>query len=116
MPLFLVSSVIDEGISRHRVRLVEAQPALAVAQSMLDRPDACQDLIGYTRPLILSDGTRGVQMGYHDKMLGESIDAPGMTAERLLELIQLTQVDGDSYAQVRITPLTIVPLPSKEMP
>jgi hypothetical protein len=36
MPLFLVSSGIDEGIAPSRVRLGEAQSALAIAQAMLD--------------------------------------------------------------------------------
>jgi hypothetical protein len=35
MPLFLVSSVLDEGISSNHVRLVEAESALAVAQSLI---------------------------------------------------------------------------------
>jgi hypothetical protein len=115
MPFFLVSSVIDEGISPNRVRLVEAESALAVAQAMLDRPDAWADLIGYTRPVVLSHGQWGAQIGYHEKTLGEYLQDPGMTAERLLELIQLTHVDGDSYAQGRITPLRVEPLPSKGM-
>ena len=116
MPLFPVSSVVDEGISPSRLRLVEAESALAVAQTMLDRPDAWTDLIDYTRPLVLSHGQWGVQIGYQEKTLWEYIQEPGMTAERLLDLIQLTRVDGDSYAQVRITPLAIVPLPGKEAP
>jgi hypothetical protein len=113
MSLFLVTSVLDEGISSNQVRLVEAESALAVAQSLIDRPDAWADFLGYTRPMILSHGHWGVQSGYQDKTLAEYLREPGMTAARLLELINLTRVDGDSYAQVRILPLAVEPLPTK---
>ena len=111
MPLFLVSKVYDEGLYPDDLRLVEAADMTAVAQSMLDHPATWKTLLGYARPVIWSHGDHGVVVGHTDKTLWDYISDSETTADQLLTLISRTHVDGDSYAQVRITPLAVATLP-----
>jgi len=87
MPLFLITSLYDEGISPNLVRVVEAESALAVAAHMLHHSDSW----GY----------------FLYRSFGQDLPLGILTPEELLERIQHTSVDGDSTAQLRITPLVV---------
>lgn len=87
MPLFLITSLYDEGISPNLLRVVEAESELAIAQHMLEHPDQW----GYF-----------LYRSFHQELIGLSF-----TPAQLLERIEQTQVDGDSVAQLRITEVTV---------
>ena len=91
MPLYLISSVCDDGVDENSFRLVEAASALAVAQDMLDNPFAWESLLQNTE--LWWNLTR-----YEDKY-GEPLD---WTAAELLDKIEATWVDGGSRNEVRI--------------
>ncbi|GAA6622594.1 hypothetical protein [Scytonema sp. NUACC26] len=96
MPLFLVTSLIDEGMYENNFRVVEAQSKLEIAQHMLDHPQQWENYFCIAYPRNWRDRTFNV---------GTLIDCarnPDMTAERFLELIDMTEVDGDSELQLRI--------------
>ena len=87
MPLFLITSLYDEGISPNLVRVVEAESALAIAVHMLHHSN---------------------QWGYFIcRSFGQDLPLGILTPEELLERIQRTYIDGDSSAQLRITPITV---------
>ena len=87
MPLYLITSLYDEGISPNNFRLVEADSALAVAAHMLAHPQQWNFFL--------------VRAFDEDLPLGI------LTPETLLEKVNRTYVDGDSGAQLRITPITV---------
>lgn len=106
MPLFLVTSVDDEGIYDGRFRLVDAPSAAAVAQQMLDHP--------FHWETILSNTGLWWDLTCYERRHGEPL---GWTAEELLERIAETHVDGDSRNQVRISPIDYIeriPTPPNE--
>jgi hypothetical protein len=90
MPLFLITSLYDEGISPNLFRVVEAESKRAIAEHMLEHSEAW----GYF-----------LYRSFH-----EESEAGALTPEQLLARIEQTQVDGDSVAQVRISEITIQPL------
>ncbi|MBD2465736.1 hypothetical protein H6G89_32630 [Oscillatoria sp. FACHB-1407] len=90
MPLFLITSLYDEGISPNLVRVVEADSALAVAAHMLYHPEQWEYFLY--------------------RSFKEDLPIGSLTPEALLERINQTWVDGDSSAQLRITPITAQPL------
>jgi hypothetical protein len=83
MALFLITSLIDEGMYDNDYRVVEAESREEVAQHMIDHPNQWQS---YLRSALL--------LAYAEQ--------PDMTVERFLTLIDSTHVDGDSAAQLRI--------------
>lgn len=87
MPLFLITSLYDEGISPNLFQVVEAESRLAIAQHMLEHPDQWSYLL-----------SRAFRRSW--------IDTP-LTPEQLLERIDRTHVDGDSSAQLRISEITV---------
>lgn len=87
MPLFLVTSLYDEGISPNGFRVVEAESKLAIAQHMLEHPDQWQYFL---------------YRSFHQELVGQSF-----TPAQFLERIEQTQVDGDSAAQLRISEVTV---------
>lgn len=90
MPLFLITSLYDEGISPNLFRVVEADSARAIAARMLSHPD---------------------QWGYFlGRSFSEDLPIGILTPDELLEHINRTHVDGDSTAQLRITPISVQPL------
>ena len=91
MPLYLVSSVCDDGVDENSFRLVEAESALVVAQDMLDNPFAWEPLLQNTE--LWWDLTR-----YEDKY-DEPLD---WSAAELLDKIEATWVDGGSRNELRI--------------
>lgn len=96
MPLFLVTSLIDEGMYENDFQLVEADSTLAVAQHILEHPQQWENYLRSAYPRDWQDQTFSVGS------LWDCVKQPGLTAERLLELINLTSVDGDSASQLRI--------------
>jgi hypothetical protein len=87
MPLFLITSLYDEGISPNLFRVVEAESKLAIAQHMLEHPD---------------------QWGYFlYRSFHQELDGTTLTPEELLERLDRTHVDGDSLAQLRISEITV---------
>lgn len=90
MPLFLITTLYDEGISPNLVRVVEANSALAIATHMLHHSE---------------------QWAYFlYRSFGEDLPLGTLTPEALLQRIDRTFVDGDSTAQLRIIPLIVQPL------
>jgi hypothetical protein len=83
MALFLVTCVCDEGVSPSSFRVVEAPSRLAVAASILRRPDPWIDFL---RRAYLWEGARDREW----------------SAEQLLARIDHSSVDGDSRYQMAI--------------
>jgi len=96
MPLFLVTSLIDEGMYENDCQLVEAASMLAVAQHMLEHPHQWENYLRSAYPKDWQDRTFSVGS------LWDCVNQPDITAERFLQLINLTSVDGDSASQLRI--------------
>ena len=90
MPLFLITSLFDEGISPSCFRVVEADSELAVAQHMLANPQ---------------------QWGFFlRRAFHESLGGQVFTPQQFLDRLEQTYVDGDSDAQLRISKITVHPL------
>jgi hypothetical protein len=87
MPLFLITSLYDEGISPNCFRVVEAESKLAIAQHMLQHPQQWEYFL---------------YRSFHE----EAWDAE-LTPEQLLERISHTHVDGDSTAQLKISEINV---------
>lgn len=91
MVLFLITSVCDEGVYESNFKVVEAASREAIAQDMLDNP--------YRWEQFLSRTSLWWDLTYYEYKYGEP---RGWSAKDLLEQINSTYVDGDSYFQVRI--------------
>lgn len=87
MPLFLITSLYDEGLSPNGFRLVEADSTLAVAAHMLAHPQQWNFFLL--------------------RAFGDDLSLGILTPETLLERIDRAHADGDSSAQLRITPATV---------
>lgn len=87
MPLFLITSLYDEGISPNTFRVVEADSQLVIAQHMLEHPDQW----GYC-----------LYRSCHD-----AVEDQQFTPQQWLDWIERTHVDGDSEAQLRISAITV---------
>lgn len=87
MPLFLITSLYDEGISPNVFRLVEAESKRVIAQHMLEHPDQWDYFL---------------YRSFHEERL-----EPTLTAEQLLERMEQTHVDGDSVAQLRLSEVAV---------
>ncbi|SRR5579883_738062 len=87
MPLFLITSLYDEGISPNCFRVVEADSKLAIAKHMLGFPQ---------------------QWGYFlYRSLHRDLEEGEFTPQQLLDWIEQSHVDGDSIAQLRIHEITV---------
>lgn len=93
MPLFLITSLYDEGISPNCFRVVEADSKLAVAQYMLKHPQQWSYFLYRSPQLHLEDEET-------------------CTPQQWLNWVARTHVDGDSEAQLRIHEITVQPLES----
>ncbi|MBR8837518.1 MAG: hypothetical protein DSM106950_26800 [Stigonema ocellatum SAG 48.90 = DSM 106950] len=91
MPLFLITSVCDEGVYENSFKVVEASSREQIAQAILDNPWAWADFLRSTT--LWWDLTR------YEYKYGEPL---GWTVKDLLERIEMTHVDGDSDYQMRI--------------
>ncbi|MEQ9000686.1 MAG: hypothetical protein RID53_29820 [Coleofasciculus sp. B1-GNL1-01] len=91
MALFLITSVCDEGVYESNFKVVEAESKEAIAQDMLDNP--------YRWEQFLRSTTVWWDLTYYEYKYGEP---RGWSPKELLEQIDSTYVDGDSYFQVRI--------------
>lgn len=99
--LFLITSVYDEGVYDSDFHVVQAESRIAIAQHMLDHPNQWQNYLTRARPRNWQDPS--FQVG----SLWDCTQASEMNAERFLELIDMTDVDGDSDSQLRIFEVTI---------
>lgn len=87
MPLFLITSLYDEGISPNLFKVVEADSPQAIAHHILEHPEQWEYFLY--------------------RSFTEDLPIGILTPEELLERINHTYVDGDSRAQFRITPITV---------
>lgn len=108
MPLFLVTSVMDEGVAGSDFVVVDAPSKLAIAQQMLQQPERWKIFLQNAYP---QDAEGRTNSG----SLWEMILERQVTPEQLLSFIQRTYVDGDSGAQMRIHATTITPLASVQV-
>ena len=106
MPLFLVTSVCDEGVYARSFRVVEAESEIAVAQNIMNH--------SYDWETLLDNTELWWDLMKYEHKYGEPL---GWTAEELLDKIQETYVDGDSRDQLRIHEIgEIVSLMSEPLP
>jgi hypothetical protein len=104
MPLYLVTSLYDEGISTANFCVVEAASKRDIAVHMLAHPAQWAFFLQRAFPR----DWRGA--GPHLGSLLDCTHDPTMTPERFLELIDMTWVDGDSAAQLAIHHITVYAL------
>jgi hypothetical protein len=97
MPLFLVTSVLDEGVYENSFRVIEAKSEIAIAQHILDNPYHWEDMLRNT--------TLWWDLTYYEYKYKEPL---GWSAEDLLKKIEETHVDGDSENQFRIHEITTI--------
>jgi hypothetical protein len=97
MPLFLITSVCDEGVSATSFKVVEAESRSSIAQHILDRPYDWERFLRHTK--LWWDLT------YYPYKYGEP---RGWSAADLLAQIDATHVDGDSDYQFRIHEITAI--------
>jgi hypothetical protein len=106
MPLFLITSVCDEGVSATSFKVVEAESRLSIAQHILDHPHDWERMLRHTK--LWWDLTS------YPYKYGES---RGWTAADLLSQIDATHVDGDSSYQFRIHEITAIErVPANRLP
>lgn len=96
MTLFLVTSLIDEGIYGSSFQVVEANSEIEIAAHMISNSWQWERFLRNSTP---SDW-RGGGIGYGTLL--DCVRRSDITPERLLELIDMTRVDGDSDAQLAI--------------
>ena len=101
MALFLVTSLIDEGMYSSCFQVVDAESKLEIAAHMIQHSGHWQRFLSSARP---SDWRGG---GPNYGSLLDCTYVPDMTPERFLELIDMTRVDGDSDAQLAIHPIAV---------
>lgn len=101
MPLYLITSLIDEGIYSSSFRVVEVPSKLALAEHMLSHSFQWRWFLerSYPRDWLRQSTSVG--------SLWDCIQAQTLTPEQFLELINKTRVDGDSEAQLAIHEITI---------
>ena len=105
MPLYLISSVGDDGVDENSFRLVNAESPLEIAQSILDDPSNWEPQLRNTE--LWWDLTR------YEYKYGEPLD---WTAEELLNKIEATWVDGGSRNELRILEMDAIErLPSSRL-
>lgn len=91
MPLFLITSVCDEGVSESGFKLVEAESRVAITRAILDHPHDWEPLLRRTK--------LWWELTYYEYKHGEP---RGWSPAELLKQIDSTHVDGDSEYQFRI--------------
>lgn len=96
MALFLVTSLLDEGIYDSRFQVVEANSKLEIAAHIISHSWQWERFLRNSVP---SDWRGG---GENYGTLLDCVRRSDITPERLLELIDMTRVDGDSDAQLAI--------------
>ena len=104
MTLFLVTSLIDEGIYDSSFQVIEANSKLEIASHMISNSWQWERFLRNSVP---SDWRGG---GINYGTLLDCVRRSDITPERLLELIDMTRVDGDSDAQLAIHEITPISL------
>ncbi|MBD0263304.1 MAG: hypothetical protein ICV85_12320 [Tolypothrix sp. T3-bin4] len=101
MPQYLVSCLYDEGIYTTNFVVVEAKSQLEIAAHMISNSQQWEHFL--TRAFAQTKLGFFKEFGY----LWDCVQQPDITPERLLELIAMTSVDGDSTAQLAIHEITV---------
>ncbi|BBD59004.1 hypothetical protein NIES2109_17830 [Nostoc sp. HK-01] len=101
MPLYLITSLFDEGINPSNFRVVEADSKLDIASHILSYPHQWERFLRSSFPR----DWRHLESNVGS--LWDCVQAQSMTSERLLELIDMTRVDGDSGTQLAIHEITV---------
>ena len=101
MPLYLVTSLYDEGMYPSNFRVVEAPSELAVAEHMLSYPSQWCRFLERCYPRDWREPRVST------KSLWDCIQDQTLTPEQLLELVSQTRVDGDSETQLAIHEITV---------
>ncbi|MBN3893853.1 MAG: hypothetical protein HWQ41_00655 [Nostoc sp. NOS(2021)] len=108
--LFLITCVIDEGVYDSSFIVVEAESELEIAEHMLSDTSIWEWFLDRAYPHDWQQRQR--------KFAGSLMDCirsnPAMSPQELLDLINITSVDGDSTSQLRIHPITVRPLTEVE--
>ena len=99
--LYLITSLIDEGIYESSFRVVEAESELEIAEYILAHPAPWQWFLERSYPRDWQNPRFSVGS------LWDCVQDPQMTPGKLLELIKMTSVDGDSTAQLAIHKITV---------
>ncbi|MBD2773320.1 hypothetical protein [Iningainema tapete] len=107
--LFLITCVIDEGVDKGSFIVVEAESELEIAQHMLTHTDRWEWFLDRAYP---EDWRR--EKTYPGTLIDCIRENPTMKPVELLELINITSVDGDSTWQLRIYPITVQSLQQVE--
>lgn len=116
MALFLVTCVIDEGVSERSFRVVNASSREAVARYMLTNYASWEDFIARSifylwlddrkeGPRELWDQMRHVILNAEDSQTLRNVFTPwfaNLSPQQLLTWIDRTRVDGSSSAQLAI--------------
>jgi hypothetical protein len=105
MALFLITSLIDEGIYDSRFQVIEANSKLEIAAHMISNSWQWERFLRNSAPSDWRGG--GVNYG---TLLDYCVRQSDITPERLLELIDMTRVDGDSDAQLAIHEISPISL------
>ncbi|MCU0545085.1 MAG: hypothetical protein MUE44_23405 [Oscillatoriaceae cyanobacterium Prado104] len=99
--LYLITSLFDEGIYESSFRVVEAESELEIVEHMLAHPSPWQWFLERSEPRDWQNPRFSVGS------LWDCVRDPQMIPERLLDLIKMTGVDGDSTAQLAIHKITV---------
>lgn len=100
--LFLITCVIDEGVYDSSFIVVEAESELEIAEQMLSDTSKWEWFLDRAYP---HDWQR--QRNFAGSLMDCIRSSPAMNPQELLELINITSVDGDSTSQLRIYPITV---------
>jgi hypothetical protein len=96
MCLFLITSLSTEGMYESDFQVVEADSRLAIAQHMLENPHLWENYLSRARPKDWRNPAFDVGT------LWDCVHQPSMTAQRFLELIEMTSTSGEENFQLRI--------------
>ncbi len=91
MPLFLITSVCDEGVYESSFKVVEADSRIAIAENILQHPWDWKPFLERTK--------LWYDLTYYEYKYGQP---RGWSPAELLEKIDSTHVDGSSDFQFRI--------------
>ncbi|MGF2040063.1 MAG: hypothetical protein RMZ43_032985 [Nostoc sp. CmiVER01] len=101
--LFLVTCVIDEGVYDSSFIVVEAESDLEIAEHMLSNTSKWKWFLDRAYP----HDWQHRQQKFAGSLMDCIRENPAMSPQELLDLINITSVDGDSTSQLRIYPITV---------
>ena len=101
--LFLITCVIDEGVYDSSFIVVEAESELEIAEYMLSDISKWEWFLDRAYP----HDWQQHQRNFAGSLMDCIRENPAMNPQELLDLINITSVDGDSTSQLRIHPITV---------